>query len=101
MTDPAQALAEMARVLRPGGRAAIVDIVVPNGCEASIQKCDRARSRSLPHEYAHRRPIPRLFRGCRLRVRSEDLRDGWQDFDAWMNNAGSVPAMRPTCKSEP
>src|SRR5579863_1346149 len=37
MTEPARALAEMARVLQPGGRVAITDIVVPEGCDGDFQ----------------------------------------------------------------
>ena len=37
MTDPAHALAEMARVLEPGGRVAITDIIVPEGCDGALQ----------------------------------------------------------------
>src|SRR5215472_1226964 len=37
MTDPPRALAEMARILQPGGRMAVTDIIVPEGCDADFQ----------------------------------------------------------------
>ena len=47
MTDPARALAEMARVVQPGGRMAITDIIVPEGCDAAFQNAvERVRDPS-------------------------------------------------------
>ena len=37
MTDPARALAEMARVLQPGGRMAVTDIIVREDCDGEFQ----------------------------------------------------------------
>src|ERR1700674_1327633 len=47
MLEPARALAAMARVLRPGGRVAIADIIVPDGSGGAIQNAiERARDPS-------------------------------------------------------
>src|ERR1700676_878133 len=47
MTDPVRALAEMARVLQPGGRMAITDIIVPEGCDGAFQnQVERVRDPS-------------------------------------------------------
>src|SRR5579863_4867826 len=47
MTDPRRALAEMARVLRPGGRMAITDIIVREGCDGEFQnRVERVRDPS-------------------------------------------------------
>src|SRR5580693_7702868 len=47
MTDPARALSEMARVLQPGGRVAVTDIIVPEGCDADFQnEVERVRDPS-------------------------------------------------------
>ena len=47
MTDPPRALAEMARVLQPGGRVAITDIIVREGCDGEFQnRVERVRDPS-------------------------------------------------------
>ena len=59
MTDPARALAEMARVLHPGGRMAITDIIVREGCDGAFQNAvERVRDPSHT-SYAKRRKFPR------------------------------------------
>src|SRR5580700_6826433 len=91
MTDVAGALAEMARVLQPGGRVAITDIIVREGCDAAFQnsvECVRDPSHTITQSAANFRA---LIRNLGLRVVSEHLHDNWHDFDVWMGNAGKAP----------
>jgi|SRR5215472_182265 len=90
MTDPARALAEMARVLQPGGRLAITDIIVPEGCDGAIQNAIE-RVRDPSHTNTQSLASVRAFvEGSGLRVLSENLHDNWLDFDQWMSNAAFV-----------
>jgi ubiquinone/menaquinone biosynthesis C-methylase UbiE len=91
MTDPGRALAEMARVLRPGGRVAVTDIIVREGCDGEFQnRVERVRdpshtsTQSLANFHA-------LIRNLGLRVVSEHSHDNWHDFDVWMGNACKPP----------
>jgi ubiquinone/menaquinone biosynthesis C-methylase UbiE len=91
MTDPARALAEMARVLQPGGRMALTDIIVREGCDGEFQnRVERVRdpSHTITQSVANFRA---LVRNLGLRVVSEHLHDNWHDFDVWMGNACKAP----------
>src|ERR1700733_9124695 len=91
MTDPERALAEMARVVQPGGRVAITDIIVPEGCDASFQNAvERVRdpSHTTTQSAAN---FHAMIRSLGLRVVSENIHDNWHDFDVWMSNACKSP----------
>ena len=91
MTDPARALAEMARVVQPGGRVAITDIIVRDGCDGAFQNnVERVRdpSHTITQSVAN---FHAILRDLRLRVLSENLHDNWHDFDVWMGNACKPP----------
>jgi len=87
-TDPEHALAEMARVLRPGGRLAITDIIVREGCDGAIQNAiERVRdpSHTNTQSVANLRAV---VGSLGLRVLSENLHENWHNFNQWMGNAG-------------
>ena len=91
MQEPARALSEMARVLRRGGRIAIVDITAAEGSGGALHnKIERVRDPS--HTSAQTVPqFHSLIHDAGLRLLSEDVRLHWYDFDLWMRNAGSAP----------
>jgi ubiquinone/menaquinone biosynthesis C-methylase UbiE len=91
MTDPPRALAEMARVLQPGGPVAITDIIVREGCDGEFQnRVERVRdpSHTITQSVANFR---KMVRDLGLRVVSENLHDNWHDFNVWMGNACKPP----------
>src|SRR5579863_6312800 len=91
IADPARALAEMARVLQPGGRLAISDIIVREGCDGASQNAiERLRDPSHTSTQSVA-AFHTLIRNLGLRVVSEHLHDNWHDFDVWMGNAGKAP----------
>jgi len=91
MTDPSRALAEMARVLQPGGRVAITDIIVPEGCDGAFQNnVERVRDPSHTNTQSAAK-FRALIRNSGLRVVSEHFHDHWLDFDVWMGNACKPP----------
>src|SRR5260370_40709640 len=92
MTDPARALAEMARVLQPGGRVAVTDIIVREGCDGKFQNIvERGRDPSHTSTLSVEN-FRTMIRNLGLRVVSQNLHDNWPDFDVWMGNACNHPA---------
>jgi ubiquinone/menaquinone biosynthesis C-methylase UbiE len=91
LADPPRALAEMARVLQPGGRLAIADIIVREGCDGAFQNAvERVRDPSHTSTQSVA-DFHTLILNLGLRVVSEHLHDNWHDFDVWMGNAGKAP----------
>jgi ubiquinone/menaquinone biosynthesis C-methylase UbiE len=91
MTDPDRALAEMARVALPGGRVAIIDIIVPEDFDPTLQTViERERDPSHTNTLTLAR-FREIFRDAGLRLHFEGQHENVHDFDAWMLNAGRVP----------
>jgi ubiquinone/menaquinone biosynthesis C-methylase UbiE len=91
MTDPGRALAEMARVVQPGGRVAVTDIIVPEGGDGDFQnRVERVRDPSHTSTQSIA-SFHGMIQGLGLRVVSERVHENWHDFDVWMSNAGKAP----------
>jgi ubiquinone/menaquinone biosynthesis C-methylase UbiE len=87
--DPAKVIREMARVLAPGGRAGVVDMIVPEepGAAALRNRIEIARDPS------HCRAMPQseleeMFRAAGLRVLASELDSRPRSFDHWLSVAG-------------
>jgi len=88
--DPARTIAEMARVIRRGGRVGILDIFLPNDPAVSALNNrieiirDASHTRTLAREV-----FESLFAAHGLRVLETAVEENTRSFDHWMLVAGS------------
>jgi ubiquinone/menaquinone biosynthesis C-methylase UbiE len=89
ISDPAKVLREMARVVKPGGRVGVIDIVVPE--DPKIRELnhrieytrDQSHSRSLS-----RSDFDGIFGAAGLRIVATEVHGHPRTFDHWMHVAG-------------
>jgi ubiquinone/menaquinone biosynthesis C-methylase UbiE len=88
---PAQVLCEMARVVRPRGRVAIVDLVVPEGADADVHNhIERVRDPSHATTFGAA-GLRRLLPQVGLRILAAQQHHRQREFDEWMHVAGLAP----------
>lgn len=86
---PGRVIREMARVLRRGGRAGVLDMLVPESERAVELRNQIEEARDPSHARAMpKSEIEELFRTAGLRVTGTDVDEHTRSFDHWMHVAG-------------
>lgn len=87
--DPARVIREMARILAPGGRAGVLDMIVPEDSEAA----DLRNRIEVARDPSHARAMPpseleQMFAAAGLRVLTSEIDTKPRSFDHWLGVAG-------------
>jgi ubiquinone/menaquinone biosynthesis C-methylase UbiE len=91
LEHPAAAMKELARVVRPGGRLALADIIVPDGCDPAVANAiERARDASHCSTLL-REELHALCAAAGFRVTSSEPSERLRSFNDWMHIAGWLP----------
>lgn len=94
-TDPRKALAEMARVRKPGGRVALSDNIVPPDKVTAGHINHWEQLRDPSHHWAY--PLARLeamFAAAGLRVEHAETLTKELEFDPWADRMGASPELK-------
>ncbi len=92
MSEPLRALEEVARVLRRGGRLALVDMIVPRVADsAAVDEIERARDASHRHTFVLPE-FPEAVEKAGFRVHSVESSERVRRFSEWMRGAAWAPA---------
>jgi len=89
MPDPARVLREMARVLKPGGRAGVLDIFVPEDAKVAElnNRIERRRDPSHTRTLA-KSELGEMFSAAGLHILATEVEEHPRSFDHWMHVAG-------------